>query len=139
MTALVIIVTGAWNDPDAGTGITMTASAFATVIPWFPKLLTVVAVLFAFSTMISWSYYGERAWIFLFGDRSILAYQVCFLAFTFAGVVFQNATVVLDFGDLMILGMAFPNIAGLVLLAPMVKADLDDYLSRLSAGEFVRH
>lgn len=139
MTALVIIVTGAWNDPDAGTGITMTAWAFATVIPWFPKLLTVVAVLFAFSTMISWSYYGERAWTFLFGGRSILAYQVCFLAFTFAGVVFQNATVVLEFGDLMILGMAFPNIAGVVLLAPMIKADLDDYLSRLAAGEFARH
>ena len=138
-TALVIVVTGAWNDPEAGKGITMTASAFATVIPWFPKLLTVVAVLFAFSTMISWSYYGERAWKFLFGSRSILTYQLFFLAFTFGGVVFQNATVVLDFGDLMILGMAFPNIAGVVLLAPIVKSDLDDYLARLAAGEFPRH
>ena len=135
-TALVIVVTGTWSDPAAGSGITMTASAFATVFPWFPKILTLVAVLFAFSTMISWSYYGERSWIYLFGPNTILVYQLCFLAFTFGGVVFQNATVVLDFGDLMILGMAFPNIAGVVLLAPIVKADLDRYLNRLAAGEF---
>ena len=135
-TALVIIVTGAWNDPNAGEGIAMTASAFATVFPWFPKLLTVIAVLFAFSTMISWSYYGERSWEYLFGKRSILIYQLIFLAFTFAGVVFQNADVVLNFGDLMILGMAFPNIAGVVLLAGMIKADLDSYFRRLAAGEF---
>jgi AGCS family alanine or glycine:cation symporter len=138
-TALVIVVTGAWSDPAAGSGIKMTAFAFATVFPWFPKLLTIVAVLFAFSTMISWSYYGERSWKYLFGERAILAYQLIFLAFTFGGVVFQNARVVLDFGDLMLLGMAFPNIAGVVLLAPLVKADLDHYLARLSAGEFARH
>ena len=138
-TALVIVVTGTWNDPNAGQGIEMTATAFATVFPQFPKVLTVVAVLFAFSTMISWSYYGERSWKHLFGAQSILAYQVLFLAFTFGGVVFRNATVVLDFGDLMILGMAFPNIAGVVLLAPLVKAELDRYLARLAAGEFARH
>ena len=135
-TALVIIVTGAWNDPNAGEGIAMTASAFATVFPWFPKVLTVIAVLFAFSTMISWSYYGERSWKYLFGKRSILIYQLIFLTFTFAGVVFQNADVVLNFGDLMILGMAFPNVAGVVLLAGMIKADLDSYFRRLAAGEF---
>lgn len=138
-TALVIVVTGTWNDPEAGQGIQMTATAFGTVFPWFPKVLTVIAVLFAFSTMISWSYYGERSWKHLFGSESILAYQLIFLAFTFAGVVFQNARVVLDFGDLMILGMAFPNIAGVVLLAPVVKADLDRYLASLAAGEFARH
>jgi AGCS family alanine or glycine:cation symporter len=138
-TALVIVVTGAWNDPEAGSGITMTASAFATVFPWFPKVLTVIAVLFAFSTMISWSYYGERSWVFLFGGRSLLGYQLLFLAFTFGGVVFQNADVVLNFGDLMILGMAFPNIAGVVLLAGLIKKDLDRYLARLAAGEFPLH
>lgn len=135
-TALVIVVTGAWNDPEAGTGITMTASAFATVFPWFPKVLMGIAVLFAFSTMISWSYYGERSWIYLFGDHSLIGYQLIFLAFTFGGVVFQNADVILNFGDLMILGMAFPNIAGVVMMAKVVKADLDRYLSRLAAGEF---
>jgi len=138
-TALVIVVTGAWNDPEAGTGITMTAFAFATVFPWFPKVLTLVAVLFAFSTMISWSYYGEQSWLSLFGRKSLLTYQLAFLAFTFGGVIFQDANVVLNFGDLMILGMAFPNITGVVLLAGVVKADLDRYLDRLKAGEFHRH
>jgi AGCS family alanine or glycine:cation symporter len=138
-TALVIVVTGAWNDPNAGTGITMTAYAFATVFPWFPKVLMVIALLFAFSTMISWSYYGERSWSYLFGDRSLIGFQLLFLAFTFGGVVFENADVVLNFGDLMILGMAFPNIAGVVMLAGVVKADLDRYLSRLAAGEFRIH
>jgi AGCS family alanine or glycine:cation symporter len=138
-TALVIVVTGAWNNPEAGGGITMTAFAFATVFPWFPKVLMGIAVLFAFSTMISWSYYGERSWIYLFGNRSLIGYQLIFLAFTFGGVVFQNADVVLNFGDLMILGMAFPNIAGVVMLASLVKADLDRYFSRLAAGEFTIH
>jgi AGCS family alanine or glycine:cation symporter len=138
-TALVIVVTGAWNDPAAGTGITMTAHAFATVFPWFPRVLTVIAVLFAFSTMISWSYYGEQSWLFLFGRRSLLAYQLIFLSFTFGGVIFQDANVVLNFGDLMILGMAFPNIAGVVLLSGVVKSELDRYLGRLAAGEFVLH
>jgi AGCS family alanine or glycine:cation symporter len=138
-TALVIVVTGTWNDPEAGTGITMTATAFATVFPWFPKVLMGIAVLFAFSTMISWSYYGERSWIFLFGNRSLIGYQLIFLAFTFGGVIFQNADVVLNFGDLMILGMAFPNIMGVVMMAGLVKADLDRYFARLAAGEFPIH
>ncbi len=133
----MIVVTGAWNEPEAGAGITMTAWAFATVFPWFPKLLTLVAVLFAFSTMISWSYYGEQAWQSLFGRRSLLAYQLIFLAFTFAGVIFRDTRVVLNFGDLMILGMAFPNITGVLLLTGVVKADLDDYLDRLRTGRIL--
>lgn len=138
VTALVIVVTGVLDDPTAGSGIALTSRAFSTVFPSFPKVLTVIALLFAFSTMISWSYYGERAWIFLFGDRSLLIYQIAFLAFTFGGVVFQNASVVLDFGDLMLLGMAFPNIAGLVLLSDVILRDLDRYRARLAAGGFRR-
>jgi AGCS family alanine or glycine:cation symporter len=138
-TALVIVVTGAWDDPAAGTGITMTAHAFATVFPWFPTVLTLIAVLFAFSTMISWSYYGEQSWLFLFGRRRLIAYQLIFLSFTFGGVIFQDANVVLNFGDLMILGMAFPNIAGVILLSGVVKSELDRYLERLRGGEFTVH
>jgi AGCS family alanine or glycine:cation symporter len=114
----------------------LTASAFARVFPDFPKVLTLIALLFAFSTMISWSYYGERAWIFLFGERTLLLYQISFLGFTFGGVIFQNASVVLDFGDLMLLGMAFPNILGVVLLSDVIARDLDRYRARLAAGEF---
>jgi AGCS family alanine or glycine:cation symporter len=135
-TALVIVVTGVLDDPEAGSGIALTASAFARVFPDFPKVLTLIALLFAFSTMISWSYYGERAWIFLFGERTLLLYQISFLGFTFGGVIFQNASVVLDFGDLMLLGMAFPNILGVVLLSDVIARDLDRYRARLAAGEF---
>ena len=137
MTGLVIVVTGAWNDPAAGPGIRMTSSAFASVLPWFPVVLSVTATLFAFSTMISWSYYGEQCWARLFGVGSIRIYQLIFLLFVWAGAVFQ-AKAVVDFGDMMILGMAFPNLIGVVLLSGKIKADLDDYWRRLRAGELPR-
>ena len=135
MTGAVIVVTGAHAHPDAGTGIQMTSFAFATVFPWFPIVLSITAVAFAFSTMISWSYYGEQCWVQLFGLRSVLLYKLIFLLFTWAGAIFA-AEAVVEFGDLMILGMAFPNIAGILLLTGRVKADLDDYMRRLAAGEF---
>ena len=135
MTGAVIVVTGAWNDPNAGKGIQMTSTAFATVLPWFPVLLSFTAVAFAFSTMISWSYYGEQCWVRLFGLRSVLVYKLVFVLFTWGGAIFA-ADAVVEFGDLMILGMAFPNIAGVLFLTGKVKADLDDYLARLERGEF---
>jgi AGCS family alanine or glycine:cation symporter len=107
------------------------------VFPWFPVFLSVTAILFAFSTMISWSYYGERCWITLFGHRSLLVYQLLFLFFAWAGAIFDPQSV-LDFGDYMILGMAFPNLAGVILLSGIVKQELDLYLERLHAGEFVK-
>jgi AGCS family alanine or glycine:cation symporter len=137
MTGAVIVVTGAYADPEAGKGIEMTSFAFATVLPWFPVVLSFTAVAFAFSTMISWSYYGEQCWVLLFGLRSVLLYKLVFLLFTWAGAIFA-AEAVVEFGDLMILGMAFPNIAGVLLLTGKVKADLDSYMGRLAAGEFVR-
>jgi len=137
MTGLVLVVTGAWNAPGAGEGIAMTSWAFESVFPWFKYVLSLTAILFAFSTMISWSYYGEQCWAFLFGLRSILLYKVLFLAFAWAGAIFQ-ASAVIDFGDAMILGMAFPNIVGLLLLSGRVKRDLDDYMSRLRSGEMQR-
>ena len=134
-TGLVIVVTGAYDNPAAGEGIRMTAYAFGTVFPWFPTVLSITAILFAFSTMISWSYYGEQCWATLFGLRSILLYKLIFLLFVFCGAVF-DAGAVLDFGDYMILGMAFPNILGVVLLSGIVRSDLDQYLRSLKAGEF---
>jgi AGCS family alanine or glycine:cation symporter len=136
-TGLVLVVTGAYQSPDAGRGIAMTSWAFATVFPWFPVLLSFTAFLFAFSTMISWSYYGEQCWARLFGVRSILAYQVVFLLFAWAGSIFE-ATAVIDFGDMMILGMAFPNLVGVCMLSGVIKRELDAYMSRLRAGEFAR-
>jgi AGCS family alanine or glycine:cation symporter len=116
----------------------MTSSAFETVFPWFKYVLSLIAVLFAFSTMISWSYYGEQCWIHLFGLRSLLVYQALFLLFVWSGAVF-HAGAVLDFGDLMILGMAFPNILGVVLLSGKVKSELDRYLGKLEAGALERN
>jgi len=138
MTGLVLVVTGAHEAPDAGQGISMTSWAFASVFPWFPMVLSFTAVLFAFSTMISWSYYGEQCWVRLFGVRSILLYQLIFLLFAWLGAIFQ-ANAVIDFGDMMILGMAFPNLVGVVMLSSGVKRDLDRYLGRLRAGEFRRY
>ncbi len=137
-TALVIVVTGVYADPAAGQGISMTASAFATVWPWFPIVLSITAVLFAFSTMISWSYYGEQCWVRLFGKDWIIIYHGLFLFFTWAGAVF-SAGAVIEFGDLMILGMAFPNILGVVMLSGRLKADLDVYMERLRSGAFPRY
>ena len=83
-----------------------------------------IAFLFAYSTMISWSYYGEQCWAHLFGVRSILLYKLIFLVFTWLGAIFE-ATAVIDFGDMMILGMAFPNLIGVVLLSGVVRRELD--------------
>ena len=133
MTALVIIITGAYLDPSNTSyiandqGGALTAAAMKSVIPWFPYVLSVAVFLFAFSTMISWSYYGERCWVWLFGDRSSLTYKIVFLTFTFLGSII-TAKNILTFSDLMILGMAFPNILGMLLLSGKVKNELDHYL-----------
>ena len=135
MTGLVIVVSGAWNAPEAGEQIAMTSYAFASVFPWYPIILSITAVLFAFSTMISWSYYGEQCWGYLFGKGSVMVYKGIFLLFCWAGAVF-NASSVIDFGDLMILGMAFPNILGLILLSGTIRSELNRYLDKLRKGEF---
>ncbi len=137
MTGLVLVVTGAYLAPDAGSGINMTSWAFESVFPWFKYVLSMIAVLFAFSTMISWSYYGERCWVSLFGERSAILYKVIFLFVGWAGCVLSLNAVV-DFGDMMILGMSFPNIAGVLFLAGKVKADLTDYMQRLESGAIQR-
>jgi len=132
MTGLVVVITGAYQQ-DTGDGVLMTAAAFRSVFPWFDVVLTLAVVLFAFSTMISWSYYGERCWTFLFGTGTRLLYRVMFLFFVVFGAVFKLGNV-LDFSALMILGMAFPNILGAVLLSGKVKRALDDYWSRYRSG-----
>ena len=134
MTGLVIVTSGVYTD-ESLSGIAVTAAAFATVIPWFPIILSIAAVLFAFSTMISWSYYGERCWTSLFGTGSSLIYKLLFLVCVFLGSVFSLGSV-LDFSDLMILGMAFPNILGCLLLSGKVRGALDTYMDKLGRGEF---
>ena len=134
MTGLVIVISGAYLEP--GEGIEMTSQAFGQTISWFPVVLSFAVFMFAFSTMISWSYYGERCWTSLFGSGrpAAMIYRVLFLVFVVIGAVTELGAVI-DFSDLMILGMAFPNILGLFLLSGRVRKELDDYWSRLKSGE----
>lgn len=140
MTALVVLITGAWNKTEwiveqKLAGASLTSRAFEHEISWFPYILAIAVVLFAYSTMISWSYYGERCWERLFGSRSTIIYKILYVAAVFVGVI-ANLGAVLDFSDMMILSMAFPNIFGLLLLCPKVRADLLAYWKRYQAGEF---
>jgi AGCS family alanine or glycine:cation symporter len=132
MTALIIIFTG-FDAADASlTGSQLTSAAFSSVLPWFKYVLTISILFFAYSTMISWSYYGLKAWTFLFGEtkKMKLTYNLIYLSFVVIG---SSASLgnVMEFSDMMILAMAFPNILGLYILAPEVKRDLTIYLSNL--------
>ncbi len=143
MTGLVIVVTGVYNPLEhpecadfisSGKGAPLTAEAFRSVMPWFPWILTAAVVLFAYSTLISWSYYGERCWSHLFGRRTSLIYKLIFLGFVLLGSI-ATPEHIIDFSDLMILSMAFPNILGVALLSGHIRRALDDYWRRLKAGE----
>jgi len=136
ITALVIIVTGTWDPSvDPSQGVALTSEAFESTIPWFPWVLTVAVVLFAFSTMISWSYYGLKAWTYLFGESLVTdaVYKILFLLFVIAGSSMQLGSVI-DFSDAMIFAMAFPNVLGIYFLLPIVKRELDDYWADYKAG-----
>lgn len=139
MTALVIIITNGdgsimtygVKSPD---GVLATSKAFASVLPWFPYVLTVAVVLFAFSTMLSWSYYGLQGWMFLFGRSKAAdyAYKILFCLFVIIGSA-ASLGAVTDFSDAMIFAMAVPNVVGLFFLYPKVKEELTRYLSAIKA------
>jgi len=138
MTALVLVITGnvaaenaSLNDAQA---ILLTSGAFASVISWFPYVLTIAVVLFAFSTMISWSYYGFQGWAFLFGRTKKMeyAYKILFLIFVVIGSAASLGSVI-GFSDAMIFAMMVPNMIGLVLLAPKVKEELNKYITAIKA------
>ena len=132
MTALVIIITGAYNHPEyleiinQNEGAALTAKAMGSVVSWFPYVLSLAVFLFAFSTIISWSYYGERCFSFVFGDKRSFIYKGLLLLIVFLGAIATSKNI-LDFGDLMILGMAFPNLIGVVWLSGKVKKSLKEY------------
>jgi AGCS family alanine or glycine:cation symporter len=133
MTALVLIITGnvaaenaSINDAQA---ILLTSGAFESVIWWFPWLLALAVLLFAFSTMISWSYYGYQGWAFLFGRSKKMeyAYKILFCIFIVVGSAASLGSVI-GFSDAMIFAMMVPNMIGLVILAPKVKDELTKYI-----------
>lgn len=144
MTALVIIITGVYDGDGQYAGLiannqgaALTSVAFGSVISWFPIVLSISVVLFAYSTMISWSYYGERCWTYMFGERYSMIYRVAFLLVIVAGSI-GNASAVLDFSDLLLLSMAFPNMFALYALSGEVKRKLSTYLAKLHSGELDR-
>ncbi len=100
---------------------------------WFKWFLFVAIVLFAYSTCISWAYYGERCFTSLFGDWSSGLFKLLFLTFTFLGAVVAPSSIK-DFSDMMILGMAFPNMLGMYFLSGKVRAQLNDYVAGLRSG-----
>ena len=144
MTALVIVITGAWNNPAyadlvaANNGAGLTSRAMGEQLSWFPYILSGAVLLFAYSTMISWSYYGERCWAYLFGDKTSKIFQIIFIINVFLGSIITS-TNVLNFGDLMILGLAFPNLIGVYILSGKVRQALDEYWVKHKAGEFKRY
>jgi AGCS family alanine or glycine:cation symporter len=135
MTALVLIITGSLtgtgpaNDAEA---ILMTSGAFGGVISWFPYVLTVAVVLFAFSTMISWSYYGFQGWAYLFGRSKKMEYlyKTIFCMFVIVGAS-ASLNSVIGFSDAMIFAMMVPNMVGLIILAPKVKEELNKYMKAI--------
>ena len=134
MTSLAILITGSHLDPSvAGKGAQITANAFATLGTWMPYLLTVATIIFAYSTIISWSYYGEKGVEFIFGDKYIPGYRFVYCLVIILGPILKLGNVI-DFSDLMLLSMAFPNIFGMILLSGKVKEKLDDYMARFKSG-----
>ena len=135
MTALVLIFTGMHEVNGLG-GVELTSDAFGSVISWFPAVLAFAVFLFAFSTMVSWSYYGMRSWTYLFGKsvKSETVYKIMFLLFVVLGAS-TSLGAVLSFSDMMILAMSFPNIIGLYIMSSDIREDMKIYLKRLKAGE----
>ena len=154
MTALVIIITQQLIiDPDTGkymlneagdaiatvdgnSGVSLTSAAFGSAFSWFPYVLAIAVVLFAFSTMISWSYYGLKAWTYLFGEGHTkeLVFKIIFCIFVVIGAA-ANLGPVIDFSDAAIFAMAVVNVFALYFLMKVVRQELASYAERLKSGE----
>ena len=154
MTALVIIITqqlmidaetgryilndsgGVATVGDVAAGVPLTSAAFGSAFGWAPYALSVAVILFAFSTMITWSYYGMKGWTYIFGEGKTkeMIFKVMFCFFVFVGAVSSLGSV-LDFSDAALFAMGIVNVIGLYLLMPIVKRELNSYLARLKSGE----
>ena len=137
VTALIIIVTGVYNNPEhaellsQNKGAALTSMALMQAHSFFPYILSCVVFLFAFSTIISWSYYGERCFSFLFGENRTIIYKLGVLLVIFLGAVAAGPEI-LGFCDLMILSMSLPNLIGVTLLSGRVKKSMREYIQLLN-------
>jgi len=135
LTALVVVVSGVYlHSPSKG--IALTSDAFATVVPWFPIVLAVVAILFALSTVLSWGYYGEQAWTWLFSGAksSRVAYRLFLCSVLFVAPTLSIEQVV-NIVDSLNFCMAIPNLIAVYLLIPELRADLASYWERVVRKE----
>ena len=139
MTALVIVFSGSYLQTELS-GVEVTSAAFASAFSWFPYVLAVAVVLFAFSTQLSWSYYGLKSWTYLFGEGTAkeLVFKVIFCLFVVIGCTMQLGSVV-DFSDSMIFAMGIANVIGLYVLMPEVKREVNGYFARIRSGEIKKH
>ena len=149
MTALTIVIakTQFWTDARATVaaggsspgGVTVTSDAFGSVLPWFPYVLTVAVVLFAVSTIITWAYYGEKAWTYLFGrsQASTRIYRALWCTFIVVGSVLSLGTVI-DFADAVLFTLALFNIIGLYVMVPIVKRELRSFHQKIRDGEITK-
>ena len=144
MTALVIIITnidGGFLEYGAEgvQGVGLTTTAFESAIPGFSWVLTIAVVLFAISTMLSWSYYGLQAWKYLFGrgKAADITYKLMFLFFIVVGASISLGAVI-DFSDAMIFAMVFPNVIGLIILSPNVRDELKIYKDKIKAFKLAK-
>ena len=142
MTALVITIAGLNMAPFDGaglTGVTLTAASFEATAGIFKYFLAVAVLMFAFSTMISWSYYGLKAWTYLFGEGNVteILFKLLFCVFVVVGATIKFGAVI-DFSDAAIFAMSIFNIIGLYFLMPIVKTELKSFMSRVKSGEIKR-
>jgi alanine or glycine:cation symporter, AGCS family len=135
ITAIALLLTGVWNMEGVPAGSEMTATAFESVMgPTGRWIVTATVTLFAFSTMISWSYYGEQGVTFIFGDKAIKIYRYIFIVFIFIGAI-SKLDIVLNLSDAVYGLLAIPNMIACYMLMPKVKEMLNEYKAKLKAGD----
>ena len=118
-------------------GIQLTAFAFNRIIPGFGTwFLPFAAFFFAFSTIVSWGFYGETCAYYLFGQRAVIPFKLLYVSMILVGAAITQLKPVLDFSDAMLGLMLLPNLAGTLMLAPRVMAAARDYFARLASGGF---
>jgi AGCS family alanine or glycine:cation symporter len=142
LTALVILTTV--YEPSMASngiqGIALTSKAFSSTLSWSVIPLSFIAILFAFSTMLSWSYYGLKGWTYMVGESRFAEniFKLFFCIFVALGCTLQ-LDAVLEFSDALIFVIALPNIFGLYVLAPIIKKELISYNLRLKSGEILNY
>jgi AGCS family alanine or glycine:cation symporter len=142
LTGLLIVITGVYKLPEVqqmaaanqGSMITVQAVTQNASLAWFKYVLYVAIFFFAYSTCVSWSYYGERCFVWLFGQKSSLIYKFLFLGFTLLGSIVKPVNI-LEFSDMMILTMAIPNLLGVFILSNEIYKHLQIYIGKLKSGE----